>query len=288
MTSAADEGQRQQELVAFYGDAADYDLEYANLTRYDLPFWEQVLSERPYRRVVELGCGTGRLTIPLARLGAARGFRIAGIDRAEPMLARAREKYAAEPPEVQAVLSFHAGDMRAWQLDGGPVDLIIVPFNVAMHLHSLADQLAAWRCAYAQLAPGGRFVVDLFIPSIRQLIDGVYHPPADEHRAPDGSRLTAESEARHYDSASQTQRLQRTTRYSFDEPGKPDRETYQEIDIHMYFPRELHLLFLHSGFAIEAAYGSYQRHPLAARAGRQIIVGQRPDLAANVAADVTG
>lgn len=276
MTATSDESQRQHELTAFYGDAADYDLTYADFTRYDLPFWEQLVTEQPYRRVVELGCGTGRLTIPLARLGAARGFRIAGLDRTEPMLAQASAKRAAEPPEVQAALSFHQGDMRAWQLDGGPFDLIIVPFNVAMHLHSLDDQLAAWRCAYAQLAPGGRFVVDLFIPSIKQLIDGVYHPPADEHRAPDGSRLVAEREERHYDSFSQTQRLQRTTRYSFDDPATPDRETYHEIDIHMYFPRELHLLFLHSGFEIAAAYGGYHRRPLGPGSTRQIIVGQRP------------
>jgi SAM-dependent methyltransferase len=274
--TATPEEQRQQELAAFYGDAADYDLEYADLTRHDLPFWEALVSERPYRRVVELGCGTGRLTIPLARLGAARGFRIAGIDRTEAMLARASQKRAAEPPDVQAILSFHHGDMRAWQLDDAPFDLIIVPFNGAMHLHSLEDQLAAWRCAYARLAPGGRFVVDLFIPSIKQLVDGVYHPPADEHRAPDGSRLVAEREARHFDAASQTQRLQRTTRYRFDDAARPERETYHEIDIHMYFPRELQLLFLHSGFEIAAAYGDYHRRPLGPGASRQIIIGQRP------------
>lgn len=280
MTATSEESQRQQELTAFYGDAADYDLEYADFTRHDLPFWEQLVTEQPYRRVVELGCGTGRITIPLARLGAARGFRIAGLDRTEPMLAAARQKRAAEPPEVQAVLSFHQGDMRAWQLDGGPFDLIIVPFNVAMHLHSLDDQLAAWRCAYDQLAPGGRFVVDLFIPSIKQLIDGVYHPPADEHRAPDGSRLIAEREERHYDSFSQTQRLQRATRYRFDDPATPDRETHHDIDIHMYFPRELHLLFLHSGFEIAAAYGGYHRRPLGPGSTRQIIIGQRPAVTA--------
>lgn len=276
MTATSEERQRQQELASFYGDAADYDLEYAAFTHYDLPFWEHLLTERPYRRVVELGCGTGRITIPLARLGVARGFRIAGIDRTESMLAQARQKLAAEPPEVQQVLSFHQGDMRAWQLEGEPFDLIIVPFNVVMHLHSLDDQLAAWRCAYARLAPGGHFVVDLFIPSIKQLVDGIYHPPADEHRAPDGSRLVAESEERHYDATSQTQRLQRTTRYAFDDQARPARETYQEIDIHMYFPRELRLLFLHSGFEIAAAYGDYHRRPLEPGATRQIIIGQRP------------
>ncbi len=277
MAVTPEEGQRQRELASFYGDAADYDLVYADFTRADLPFWEQLVTERPYRRVVELGCGTGRLTIPLARVGAAHGFRIAGIDRVESMLAAAQRKRAAEPPEVQAVLSFHQGDMRAWQLEGSPVDLIVIPFNAAMHLHSLDDQLAAWRCAYAQLAPGGRFVVDLFIPSIKQLVDGVYHPPADGHRAPDGSRLVAQSEERHYDASSQTQRLQRTTRYAFDDPARPDYQTYHEIDIHMYFPRELHLLFLYSGFEIAAAYGDYHRRPLGPGASRQIIVGQRPE-----------
>lgn len=279
MTATAEEGQRQQELAAFYGDAADYDLEYAAFTRYDLPFWEALVSEQPYQRIVELGCGTGRLTIPLARLGASRGFRILGLDRTESMLARARQKLAAEPPEVQAALSFHQGDMRAWQLEDAPFDLIIVPFNGAMHLHSLEDQLAAWRCAYAQLAPGGRFVVDLFIPSIKQLVDGVYHPPADEHRAPDGSRLVAEREERHYDTSSQTQRLQRATRYAFDDPARPERETYYEIDIHMYFPRELRLLFLHSGFELAAAYGDYHRRPFGPGATRQILIGQRPHTA---------
>jgi ubiquinone/menaquinone biosynthesis C-methylase UbiE len=276
MPATPEESQRQQELADFYRDAADYDLEYADFTPYDLPFWQQLVTERPARRVVELGCGSGRLTIPLARLGAERGFCIVGIDRTESMLARAQEKRAAESPAVQAVLSFHQGDMRAWQLDAAPFDLMIAPFNAVMHLHSLDDQLAAWRCAYAQLVPGGRFVVDIFMPVIKQLIDGVYHPPVDGHRAPDGARLAAESETRHYDAISQTQRLQRTTRYTFDDPARPDRQTSFGIDIHMYFPRELQLLFLHTGFEIVAAYGDYHRRPLGPGATRQILVGQRP------------
>ncbi len=277
MTATPEDQQHQQELAAFYRDASDYDLIYASLTSYDLPFWQTLLTQHPYRRVLELGCGTGRLTIPLARLGLARGFTIAGLDRTESMLARARQKWAAEPPAVQSILRFHQGDMRAWSLDGPPFDFIFMPFNVAMHLSSLDDQLAAWRCAAAHLAPGGRFAVDVFLPATRQLLDGVYHPPADEHRAPDGARLTNQSETRHYDASAQTQHIERTTIYTFDGHARPDRETHIAIDIHIYFPNELRLLFLCTGFEIEASYGDYHLQPFGPGTSRQILIGTRTD-----------
>ena len=65
-----------------------YDWENAQtLARRDVAFWQRLAAAQD-GRVLELGCGTGRLTIPVARAGA----QIVGIDRSEPMLARARQR----------------------------------------------------------------------------------------------------------------------------------------------------------------------------------------------------
>ena len=65
-----------------------YDWENAQtLARRDVAFWQRLAAAQD-GRVLELGCGTGRLTIPVARAGA----EIVGIDRSEPMLTRARQR----------------------------------------------------------------------------------------------------------------------------------------------------------------------------------------------------
>src|SRR4051812_12829721 len=81
-----------------------YDWENAQtLARRDVAFWQRLAAAQD-GRVLELGCGTGRLTIPLARAGA----RVVGIDRSEPMLARARQGWRRARPAALLL----RGDIR--------------------------------------------------------------------------------------------------------------------------------------------------------------------------------
>ena len=107
--------------------------------------------------VLELGVGTGRLAIPLAGAGAARNITVSGIDSSAAMLDVMRAKPGAELVDV------HLGDMVD-AMPEGPFALIFVAYNTLFNLADAARQAACFAAAAERLAPGGRFVVEAFVP----------------------------------------------------------------------------------------------------------------------------
>ena len=107
--------------------------------------------------VLELGCGTGRVTIPIAQAGV----EAVGIDNARAMLDVARRKAAAAGVAVRWVTA----DMAAFQLDQR-FGLVIIPFRSFLHLLTEADQLACLRRVYEHLLPGGRFALNFFLQAL--------------------------------------------------------------------------------------------------------------------------
>lgn len=105
-------------------------------------------------RVLELGVGTGRLAIPLA----ATGLEVHGLDSSALML----ERMAAKPGG--AAVHAHLGDMVEG-LPGGPFTLVFAAYNTFFNLLSADRQRACMRAVAARLAPGGRFVVEAFVPA---------------------------------------------------------------------------------------------------------------------------
>jgi SAM-dependent methyltransferase len=112
--------------------------------------------------VLELGVGTGRIAIPIA----AEGIQVIGVDLSEGMLAVARER-----AELAAV----SVDLRQGDLRDPPVQavfpLIVIPFRTLLHMETDADRRAALRTVARLLAPGGRFVFDVFTPGADDIAD---------------------------------------------------------------------------------------------------------------------
>jgi SAM-dependent methyltransferase len=104
--------------------------------------------------VLELGCGTGRVTIPIAQAGV----EAVGLDNARAMLDVARRKAAAAGVTVRWVTA----DMASFQLEQR-FGLVIIPFRSFLHLLTEADQLACLRRIYEHLLPGGRFALNFFL-----------------------------------------------------------------------------------------------------------------------------
>jgi SAM-dependent methyltransferase len=130
-----------------YGDPLRYDAEYGSIDN-DGAFFLR-LAKTCGRQVLDLGCGTGRLAIPLARAGK----RVTGLERSEPMLAQARRK-AAELP-----IRWVTGDFSAYDLNS-QFDLIISCGHAFQALLSEDRQLAFLRCARAHLGEGGILAFD--------------------------------------------------------------------------------------------------------------------------------
>ena len=121
----------------------------------DVPFYvdEARASGGP---VVELGVGTGRIAVPIA----ASGIAVIGVDSSQAMLDVCAERAALAGVEVD--LRF--GDLREPPVTER-VPLVICPFRSFLHLRTDADRRRALRSVRRLLAPGGRFVFDVFTPS---------------------------------------------------------------------------------------------------------------------------
>ena len=110
--------------------------------------------------MLELACGTGRLTIPIAQ----SDVEIVGLDLSPSMLAHARTKAAAAEVEIQ----FVEGDCRSFALPR-KFALIFMAFNSMQHLHDQASLAGLFGSVRKHLAPEGKFIFDVFNPKIALL-----------------------------------------------------------------------------------------------------------------------
>jgi SAM-dependent methyltransferase len=109
-------------------------------------------------RALELGIGTGRIALPLAR----RGIRVHGIDLSQAMVARLRAKPGGEGIAVTI------GDFATSTVDE-PFSLVYLVFNTIVNLTTQDEQVACFQNAAAHLEPGGSFVIEVGVPSLRRL-----------------------------------------------------------------------------------------------------------------------
>jgi ubiquinone/menaquinone biosynthesis C-methylase UbiE len=131
-----------------------YDWENARtLGRRDVPFWRN-LAKQAGGPVLELGCGTGRISLPLGRAGV----RLVGIDRSERMLAKARmrTRRARLTNRVQLV----RGDIRFTPF-AKPFPLVIAPYGILQSLLREKDLSATLKEVRRVLEPGGTFGIEL-------------------------------------------------------------------------------------------------------------------------------
>jgi ubiquinone/menaquinone biosynthesis C-methylase UbiE len=136
-----------------------YDWENAQtLGRRDVPFWQRVAS-RARGQVLELGCGTGRVSIPLAKAGV----QIVGVDRSAPMLERARKRTKVGGPEGPPL--YVRADIRALPFGDGSFPSVIAPYGILQSLIRPRDLTATLASVARVVAPGGTFGIDL-VPDV--------------------------------------------------------------------------------------------------------------------------
>jgi SAM-dependent methyltransferase len=131
------------------------------------------------------GVGTGRLALPLC----ARGVRVHGIDISEPMLDQLRRKPGAER------IGLTAGDFATTRVEGS-FRLAYLAYNTITNLTTQDEQVACFRNAAAHLEPGGRFVIEVFVPALRRLPPGERVRAFHIGRAPSASTSTRTSRVR--------------------------------------------------------------------------------------------
>lgn len=239
-----------------YDDLVElYDWQYASY-RDDLHFYAQLGQQVP--KVLEIGAGTGRVSLYLAR----RGINVVGVEPSAGMLARATVKAEAEASSNGHKLAIEliqasAQDMRL----GEQFELVIAPFNALMHLYTPNEQAQALQNIRAHTKQGGRLVFDLYMPNFGQL--GVLRHEGETFfsRQPDsrGSRSDVFLLQRH-DAANQLL----TTEYFIDTTGTDQRLTrsYHTLRQRYYTRYEMEWLLRACGFASPKVSGSFQGGPL--------------------------
>jgi SAM-dependent methyltransferase len=222
--------------------------------------------------VLELACGTGRVTLPIAMAGVP----IMGLDTSSGMLARAREK-AARLPHVP--VRWEQADMRDFSLEEC-FGLVIIPARSFQHLLTPEDQVRALSNILDHLLPGGRLILNLFVPHLQMIAE---HSTTTremlkfdhEYTDPDTGQKVPVWESRRYDP--HTQRIDQQYRYEhLDAEGSVIATRYRRFSLCYIWPREMEHLLVRCGYVIEALYGWFDRSPFGAGSKEQIWVARRP------------
>jgi SAM-dependent methyltransferase len=264
-------------MSELYRHPEEYDREHLGNDE-DIAFYVSLVSKLRPRRVLELGCGTGRITVPLAEAGSRLDFDIVGLDSQPEMLSRAREYRLDLPSNAQKRLEFVQGDMKEWSADT-KFDLIAIPCCSISHVLRLEDQIAVWRRAHRNLGAGGRFVVEVTMPNMGAFVDSFSVPPRaplevdiDNYDETDGIRLIRKKTTRYL---SHERRAQIRFLYEKYRDGRAVESYIDDFNSHVFFPRELNLLFIHCGFEVESTYGDYDGRPLKSNSRQIIMTGLR-------------
>jgi SAM-dependent methyltransferase len=216
--------------------------------------------------ILELGCGTGRVLIPLA----LEGYHVTGLELSEAMLATARAR--AETARVDEQVSLIQGDMRDFEI---PVRfaLAFIPINTFMHCYDTQQQLSCLRCIHRHLQPGGQLVVDVFHPDLQTLLE------SDGRLVSEGTVLEPETGhtihrfyTRRLDLATQTQNIT----FILDETDLAGtvRRTLFPFRMRFVYRYEMELLLHTAGFRLETVYGSYDLDPFDSSSEKMIFVAR--------------
>lgn len=249
-------------------DAELYDLVYADYIE-DIAFYVQE-AQQADGPCLELGCGTGRVLIPVAEAGAL----VTGIDAAQPMVARCQRKVNALPSDVRSRITVMQGDMRSFRFET-QFALIYIPFRAFLHLMQASDQIVALRNIHRHLRPDGRLALNFFDPLLEYIvahsgpIGGALHTTGETFVDPRTGHTLIEWATVHY-----TQHLQRIDQYfvydELDQRGRGVGRLYRNLQMRYIFRWEFEHLLARCGFEVAALYGSFTRQPYG-QAGQELI-----------------
>lgn len=238
-------------------DANIYDAMNTDLV--DLQFYQRWLPKNKDAQILELCCGTGRLTIPIAQ----DGYDIAGVDFTASMLEKARLKAAEEGLEVE----FIEADIRNLELPD-KYDLIFIPFNSIHHLYKNEDLEKALRVVKDHLTEGGSFLFDCFNPNLQVIVEGEKEQKQiAEYTTEDGRKVLIE-QAMKYESKTQINRIE----WHYFINGEFD--SIQNLDMRMFFPQELDLHLKWAGFDIVHKFGDFDEKDFSDSSAKQIFICQ--------------
>jgi ubiquinone/menaquinone biosynthesis C-methylase UbiE len=242
-----------------------YDWENAQtLGRRDVPFWRRVASEAG-GPVLELGCGTGRVSLPLAR---AR-VDLVGIDRSAPMLDRARRRIlTSSHPHILKSLRLVRGDIRQLPFEDETFPMVLAPYGILQSLIRPRDLTAALASVARVVAPGGTFGIDL-VPDVPKWRE--YENRVQLRGRAGGAQLTL------IESVRQDPKRHLTTfeQKYVERRGSRTREHRFDLTFRTLSVRQMTRQLERAGFRVDAVLGDYRGRPWDDRADVWIIMAKK-------------
>ncbi|MDE1170208.1 MAG: methyltransferase domain-containing protein [Verrucomicrobium sp.] len=207
--------------------------------------------------VLELACGTGRITFSLL----SAGVDVHGLDNSEPMLRLAKEKLAQLPPDKAGRLHLHLADMTDFDL-GQKFSLIIIAYRSFQCLLTPEAQRRCLQKAREHLVPGGKLIVDIFDPLLKYIAPGqqtgIFQSRTMAH--PSGNQVVAECLKRENNVMPQI--FKEHWRYvEKSAQGNVLRQVDQVLEMRWTFRHEFRYLAELCGFHPEAEYSDFHRNP---------------------------
>jgi SAM-dependent methyltransferase len=232
--------------------AARYDDSEAEMFEAEVidPVVEVLVELAGSRSALELGIGTGRIALPLAR----RGVSVHGIDLSKAMVARLLAKRDGEDIGVTI------RDFATTTVDGS-FALAYLVFNTIMNLTTQAAQVACFHNAAAHLEPGGCFVIEVTIPNLRRLPPGeTFHVfnASENHWGIDEYEVATQGlTSHHFETVDGTvERLSIPFRYAW--------------------PSELDLMAQLAGMRLRSRWGGWKREPFTSESTKHVSVWEKP------------
>ena len=225
----------------------------------DLLFYKRWLPKNKSACILELCCGTGRLTIPIAE----DGYNISGVDYTFSMLEQAKAKAS----EAGLKIEFIEADIRTLDLQN-KYDLIFIPFNSIHHLYLNEDLFKAFNTVKKHLKTGGRFLLDCFNPNIQYIVEHEKKQiEVAAYTTKDGREILIKQLMR-YERKTQINRIE----WHYFINGKFD--SIQNLDMRLFFPQELDTYLDWNGFKIIHKFGNFEEEAFYDSSEKQIFVCQ--------------
>ena len=207
--------------------------------------------------VLELGCGTGRITMAIAEAG----YHVVGLDISRKMLERAAEKRSRLRTEAQELVHLVQGDMTGFDLSQ-QFRSIIIPFRPFQHLLETEQQIRCIDCVRRHLVPRGRLLLDFFQTDAERMHDSKFleESPLAEYDMPGGRHVALSERVATFHRASQRNDVEMIFRVTHGD-GRQER-LVMAWTLRYFFRYEVEHLLARCGFRIEALYGNFDGSPL--------------------------
>ena len=244
-------------LVEFYDDMYSH--------TFDFPFWNSYAAKS--KRIMEIACGTGRITIPLLKAG----HHITGLDYSPEMLSILQKKVTGT--EYEHLLTLIQGDMREFQTED-KFDAIFITANSLNHIETNEDLLKTFSTIKSNLTDDGYLIFDILNPKPEYLIRS-HGNRYDHHvyKKEDDDRYFMFCESSQYNHAEQINYVRYYFNYCDDQGVRLDKNTYiMDMKVRLFFPQEMDSYINSAGFKIIDKFETYDFRRFSGKTNEQIYV----------------